>query len=158
MPDNALARRRADRAPTVRVPPVPAKAKTMIEVLLTTPGATLEYAAMTAQMPLKRAREYMKAAHVRAYFIAERRAVLDAVAAGNPLALKQVRDTSENGMAVPAAVRAIESMRNEEDKAAGGRASDMAPGVTIVFELPGSAMRTVGPPTIEGLAEELEAD
>ena len=89
MPDTAIARRRADRAPTVRVPPVPAEAKIMIEVLLTTPGATLEYAAMTAQMPLKRAREDMKAPHVRAYFIAERRAVLDAVAAGNALALKK---------------------------------------------------------------------
>ena len=60
-------------------------------------------------------------------------------------------------MAVTAAVRAIESMRDAEDKVAGGRGSDMAPGLTIVIEaLGGTTMRTIGPTTIEGTAEELD--
>ena len=74
----------------------------------------------------------------------------------NVEALRQVRDTAENAMARVAAARGLEAMEERLDQQTGGRAGDMAPGVTIVIESAvGATMRTIGPTTIEGEAEEV---
>ena len=70
--------------------------------------------------------------------------------------LDQVRSDSGNDTARVAAVRALEEMEKRLDEQTGGRGSGMAPGVTIVFELPGGALKTIGPSTIKGQAEEVD--
>jgi len=84
------------------VPDVPAKVKIAIAVLLEQPKEDLHAAALAAGLTTYRLREALKRSFVRSYLFAEKQALLDAVSAGNPLALKQVRDTSDNGMAVVA--------------------------------------------------------
>jgi hypothetical protein len=75
-----------------------------------------------------------------------KRARLAAIAAGNPESLRRVRDTSGNHTASVQAVRALESMRDRMDEAAGVRASLPTPGVVIVIEAPdGRTVCTVGP-------------
>ena len=62
-------------------------------------------------------------AHLRAE-LRKRRAV---DCCGNPAALRRVRDTSQNSMAVVAAVRAMDGMQAEDV----GRADGVSPGITL---------------------------
>ena len=128
------------------VPAVPARVKVAISVLLDQPKEDLEAAAKAAGLTTYRLREALKKSYVRRYLYHEKQVLLDAVCAGNPLALKQVRDFSENGMAVVAAAKAIEQMRQETQEVTGGIARP-TPGLTIVIEAPdGTRMRTIGAP------------
>jgi hypothetical protein len=87
---------------------------------------------------------YLRQSHVRAYFEAERKAVLDAICAGNPASLKDIRDTSGNAMARVNTVRALEVTRNEAyEDSRGGRGAPMAPGVVIVIESRDGRQETV---------------
>jgi hypothetical protein len=146
--DNAsLVKRKDSRAATGRAPAVPAKAKAAIAVLLAQPEADLEAAAKAAGLNVYRLRQYLKQSHVRAYFEAERKAILDAICAGNPTALKDIRDTSGNAMARVNAVRALEVTRNEAyEENRSGRGAPLAPGVVIVIEQRGQPDRIIGPP------------
>jgi len=58
--------------------------------------------------------------------------VREAVCAGNEGALKRVRDTSENGMTVCAAVRSLEQLNEAEDVRSSGR--QQLPGLTIIIQ------------------------
>jgi hypothetical protein len=148
MDNAALVKRRDSRAAMGRPPAVPAKAKAAIAALLEQPETDLAAAAQKAGLPTERLKKYLKAPHVRKYFIDERRAVLDAILAGNPEALRKVRDTSGNAMARVQAVRALESIGDRMDEAAGGRAGQQAPGVVIVIEAAeGRTVRTIRPPS-----------
>jgi hypothetical protein len=71
---------------------------------------------------------------VRALLRAERRAFREAICAGNEGALKRVRDTSDNGMAVIGAVRALETLNEEGANRAAG--APLAPGLVIVITGP----------------------
>ena len=51
----------------------------------------------------------------------------------NPEALRKVRDTSDNGMAVTAAVRQLELMEERMDGTASGRNTPTAPGLVVVI-------------------------
>jgi hypothetical protein len=126
------------------VPDVPARVKVAIAVLLDQPKENLLAAAMAAGITTYRLREALKKAHVRTYLYHEKQALLDAVSAGNPNALKTVRDTSENGMAVVAAAKAIEQMRTEGQEVAGGPMR-AAPGFVILIKTQGEPDRVVGP-------------
>jgi hypothetical protein len=57
-------------------------------------------------------RRYLDRPDVRALLLAERRAFRAAVCGGNEGALLRVRETAQNGMAVVAAVRALEELEN----------------------------------------------
>jgi hypothetical protein len=61
-----------------------------------------------------------------------RKGVREAVCAGNEGALKRVRDTSENGMTVCAAVRSREQLNEAEDVRSSGR--QQLPGLTIIIQ------------------------
>jgi hypothetical protein len=133
------------------VPVVPAKVKVAIAVLLEQPKEDLAAAALAAGITTYRLREALKKSYVRQYLYHEKQALLEAVSAGNPLALKQVRDTSDNGMAVVAAAKAIEMMKQEGQEITGGPLRQL-PGVTIIIEAAnGRAEQVIGPrmPLIE---------
>jgi hypothetical protein len=97
-------------------------------------------------------RRYMKRPEVLRYYREERQAFIEEVCAGNPAALAKVRDTSENGMAVVAAVRQAELLRQNVIEEAGGPAQRL-PGLQIVIvqQDTGKVMQTIGPtaPMIE---------
>jgi hypothetical protein len=76
-------------------------------------------------------RKWLDRAEGRKFLKAERTAFRDAVCAGNELALKRVRDTSENGMAVIGSVRALEQIDADETPHRGGMVQ--APGFVIVI-------------------------
>jgi hypothetical protein len=129
------------------IPDVPARVKVAIAVLLDQPKENLLAAAMAAGITTYRLREALKKAHVRTYLYHEKQALLDAVSAGNPNALKTVRDTSENGMAVVAAAKAIEQMRTEGQEVTGGPMR-AAPGFVILIKTQGEPDRVIGPPSM----------
>jgi hypothetical protein len=62
------------------------------------------------------ARRYLDRPDVIALLRAERRAFREAVCAGNESGLRKVRDTSENGMAVIGAVRALEQIGEDDEQ------------------------------------------
>jgi hypothetical protein len=59
------------------------------------------------------ARRWLDRSQVRVLLRSERRTFREAVCAGNEGALKRVRDTSENGMAIIGAVRTLEQLNDE---------------------------------------------
>jgi hypothetical protein len=65
---------------------------------------------------------------------AERKSWRLAICAGNESALKRVRDTSENGMAVIGAVRGLEDL--DEREVVQSRSQGATPGVVIVISPP----------------------
>jgi len=150
MDNSALVKRSDSKAATGRAPAVPAKAKDAIRILIDDPKADLEAATKAAGLTTYWLRRYLKMPHVARYFRAERQVVLDAICAGNPTALKTIRDESKNKMAAVAAVRGLELMRNEEQEGAPGRFAQQSPGVTIIIEAtPGRPAQVIGPPVIE---------
>jgi hypothetical protein len=60
-------------------------------------------------------RRYLDRPEVRALLLAERRAFRTAICGGNEGALLRVRETAQNGMAVVAAVRALEELEAPRD-------------------------------------------
>jgi len=86
-------------------------------------------------------RRHLDRADVRALLLGERRAFRAAVCASNEMALRRVRDTSANGMATVAAVRALEQIDESDPPDRGA-----TPGVVIVIN---SADAPLPPPTIE---------
>jgi hypothetical protein len=61
-------------------------------------------------------RRYLDRPDVRALLLAERRAFRAAICGGNEGALLRVRETAQNGMAVVAAVRALEELEAPRDE------------------------------------------
>jgi hypothetical protein len=131
-----------------RPPPVPAKAKVAIAARLAQPKVDLEAAAKAAGLTTYRLRQYLKPPHVARYLRAERQVVLDAICAGNPQALRAIRDEARNQMAAVAAVRGLELMRDGDPESAPGRLAPQSPGVTIIIEAP-RGERVIGPPVID---------
>jgi hypothetical protein len=86
MDNSALVKRRDSKAATGRPPPVPAKAKAAIAILLEQPEQDIAAVAKAAGLTVERLKQYPKAPPVRKYFIAERQVILDAYCAGNPAA------------------------------------------------------------------------
>ena len=128
---------------------MPAKAKLAIAVMLEQPKVDLELAAKAAGLTAYRLRMYLKLPHVARYFRAERQVVLDSICAGNPVALKAIRDEAKNKMAAVAAVRGLELMRDGDQVTVGRMVDQQRPGVTIIFEAPNGRPEQVIGPVIE---------
>ena len=60
--------------------------------------------------------------------------MIEEVCAGNAAALALVRATSDNGMAVTAACRQLELMRQSIAEETGGRHQHIAPGLVVVIQ------------------------
>jgi hypothetical protein len=123
-------------------------------------GKPLDFitAAAACDVAPDRMRQWLDRAEARAFLRAERRAFRDAVCAGNELALKRVRDTSENGMAVIGSVRALEQL--DEEKSVGVQ---QIPGFVIQIISPAAPPQTItpippAPLTIEPDADQVSAE
>jgi hypothetical protein len=157
MDNTALVKRRDSKDATGRPPPVPAKAKIAIAIMLEQPKTDLAAAAKAAGVSTYWLRRYLKMPHVARYFRAERQVVLDSICAGNPQALRTIRDEARNQMAAVAAVRGLELMRDGDHETAGGMLQRQSPGVTIVIEAPrGGTPVIIGPqpPLIDARPDE----
>jgi hypothetical protein len=143
-----------------RAPAVPAKMKVVIAELLTQSKYDLAAAAEKARLSTYLAKRYLKRPTVLRYFREERAAVLEEVCAGNPAALAKVREGSGNDMAVVAACRQLELMRQTVAEEAGGTRL-AAPGLVVVITHGDGRMDRIVPPLpspqmqIEGEAERL---
>jgi hypothetical protein len=135
-----------------REPIVPAKVKRAVEVLLAQSRYDFVEAALAAGMAPYKLRDRLKRPEVLRYIRDQRRALIEEVCAGNPVALARVRDTSENGMAVCAAVRTSEAMRLATAVETGG--GDVVRGLQIVIVQSSGQETVIGPPA----APMIEAD
>jgi len=128
---------------------VPPKFKAAVTVMLTQPKVDLEAAAKAVGIGTYLLRRYLNQAQNRAYLREQKKILVEAIAAGNPVALKDVRDNSGNAVARVNAARALELMHNEMDEPGyRDRYAPQSPGVTIVFTLPDGS-QTPHPPTID---------
>jgi hypothetical protein len=87
---------------------------------------------------------------------AERKAWRAAICAGNESALKRVRDTSENGMAVIGAVRGLEDLDVAE--AVQSRGTQQTPGIVINILSPARAVPTIDAQPVAALEHAPRAD
>ena len=125
----------APRQPDRQKPrPIPADVKAVIHLMVwgddANPDALpLDLIAACAAAGVKpyRMRRYLDRPAVIAHLRAEHRKFREVVCCGNAAALRKVRDTSENGMAIVASVRALDGMQAEE----AGRADAPTPGISI---------------------------
>jgi hypothetical protein len=74
------------------------------------PQQTLKTAAAAVGLNAYKLREALNRTHVRKWTLDERRLQLDAINAGNPEALRRLRDTTENAMATVGAIKTLEAM------------------------------------------------
>jgi hypothetical protein len=130
-----------------REPVVPAKMKIVIEELLHQRVYDLQAAAEKAGLTTYWARRYLQRPNTLRYFREERAAMLEEVCAGNAAALAKVRAESDNGMAIAAAVRQLEAMRQTVAEETGGGVIRHAPGlvVQIINSTSGRVETTIGP-------------
>jgi hypothetical protein len=127
-----------------REPVVPQKVKTAVAFLIEQ-RADLQAAAAHAGMSTYELRREMGKPHVRRYALAERQLALEAFCLGSPAALAKVRDQCENGMAVVAAVKAGELLK-EGAVAEQAAAQKRAPGLQIVLVAADGSKRVVCEP------------
>jgi hypothetical protein len=86
---------------------VPLKVRAAIRYLIDV-NDDLQAAALHAGLSIHELRRSLGQPEVRRYALAERQVAIERFVLGSPAALARVRDTSENGMAVVAAVKAGE--------------------------------------------------
>ena len=120
------------REPDKRPRPIPAKIKAVCHFLVwgdDDPDKPLDLipACQAAGVTPFVMRRYLDRPAVIAHLRAEHRKFREVVCSGNTAALRKVRDTSENGMAIVAATRALDGMQGED----AARADAPSPGVTI---------------------------
>lgn len=93
-------------------------------------------------------RKWLDRGEVRAMLFAERKAFRLAILGGNEAALLKVRDTSENGMATVAAVKALEQIEIDSKTAGKGGSSETRPGMIIqIINAPQSGSAPAARPT-----------
>src|SRR6516165_3120743 len=132
----------APRQPDRQKPrPIPADVKAVIHLMVwgndANPDALpldLIVACAAAGVKPYRMRRYLDRPGVIAHLRAEHRKFREVVCCGNTAALRKVRDTSPNGMAIVASCRALDGQQSED----AGRVSSPGPGITlrIVHETP----------------------
>jgi hypothetical protein len=128
-----------------REPVVPAKMKIVVAELLNQRVYNLAAAAAKAGLTTYMARRYLRRPTILRYFREQRAAMLEEVCAGNAAALALVRATSDNGMAVTAACRQLELMRQTVAEETGGPVRH-APGLCVVIMAPdGKVTQTITP-------------
>jgi hypothetical protein len=137
-------------------PQVPAKVKQAIAFISEDPKATLQSAAEAIGMTTARLRAALKLPQVRAWIAQERRAQLTELIAGNPAALKALRDEGANEMARLGAIKTSELLHEAfENPSRGLVPPGQTPGVVIVIAHQDGTTRTFpsGPPPAPRLVE-----
>jgi hypothetical protein len=130
-----------------RAPVVPAKVKVALDLLFNDPAADLASAAAAVGLPTNRLRDQLKLPHVRRYATQERATFIDSLCAGNPAALKDIRDKSVNAMARVAAIRQAELMKADIDNPQGGIMQERhAPGLVVQIVTAGVVTQTISAP------------
>jgi hypothetical protein len=123
---------------------IPAKMKVVIAELLHQRVYDLAAAAAKAGLTHYLVRKYLKRPNVLRYFREERAAMLEEICAGNAAALAAVR-LSDNGMAVAAAVRQLEAMRQTvAEETRGARAVTMPGLIVQIVNQVGEVTQTIG--------------
>jgi DNA repair ATPase RecN len=132
-----------------REPIIPAKVKVLVRELLDQRVCDLAAAAEKAELTHYLARRYLKRPNVLRYFREERAAMLEEVCAGNATALALVRATSDNGMAIVAACRQLEAMRQTIAEETSNGVTRHAPGLVVqIINAAGQVTQTLGPPPV----------
>jgi hypothetical protein len=91
-------------------------------------------------------REALNKPHVRKWIMDEKRLQLEAINAGNPEALRRLRDTSENAMAAVGAIKTLGATKELVDPSVGVRATQHAPDLVVQIVHSDGSMQTIGPP------------
>ena len=150
-----------DRDPRKRARPIPRPVRDAITLMVfnvddpdCAPLNFIEAAKLADIVNLMR--RYLDRADVRALLRSERRAFRDAICAGNEGALQRIRNTSPNGMAVIASVRALEGL--EAAEAAARPLGDQTPGITIRIIQAASALPVITTKRRERLNTSLRAN
>jgi hypothetical protein len=134
MADFSPLRSSAPREPDRRARPIPPKIKAVVHNLIWgrdddpdgMPMNLIDACAAAGVKPFV-ARRFLDRPSVLAHLRGELRKRRAVDCCGNSAALRRVRDTSDNGMAVVASARALDSMQAEDV----GRVDGVTPGVTI---------------------------
>jgi hypothetical protein len=131
LPFASSAPRQPDRQ---RLRPIPADVKAVIHLMVwgddADPNALpLDLIAACAVVGVKpyRMRRYLDRPGIIAHLRAEHRKFREVVCCGNTAALRRVRDTSPNGIAIVASCRALDGSQAED----AGRADVPSPGITL---------------------------
>jgi hypothetical protein len=136
-------------------PVVPAKVKQAFAVISDDPKATLQSAAEAVGMTTARLRTALRLPHVKAWIAQERRAQLTELIAGNPAALKEIRDKSANDMARLGAVKTSELLHEafENPQRPGFAGQVTAPGLVVVIAHADGTQQAFPPPPAPQLVE-----
>jgi hypothetical protein len=134
MADFLPIRSSAPRQPDRRPRPIPANVKATIHLMIWgndgdpdgLPMNLIDACASAGVKPFVM-RRYLDRPSVIAHLRAEQRKRRAVDCCGNSAALRKVRDTSDNGMAVVASVRALDGMQAED----AGRSDAVSPGITL---------------------------
>jgi hypothetical protein len=134
----------APRQPDRQKPrPIPVDVKRVIHLMTwgddANPDALpLDLIAACAAAGVKpyRMRRYLDRPAVIAHLRAELRKFREVVCCGNPAALRRVRDSSPNGMAIVASCRALDGSQADD----AGRASGPSPGIVLNIHPPAPAI------------------
>jgi len=136
LPFASSAPRQPDRQ---RPRPIPADVKRVIHLMTWGDDANPDAlpldmiaACAAARVAPYRMRRYLDRPAVIAHLRAEHRKFREVVCCGNTAALRKVRDTSPNGMAIVASCRALEGQQSED----GARASAPSPGIVLNIHPP----------------------
>jgi hypothetical protein len=131
--------------------PIPADVKAVVHLMVwgddANPDALpLDLIAACAAAGVKpyRMRRYLDRPSVIAHLRAEHRKFREVTCCGNTAALRRVRDTSPNGMAIVASCRALDGQQSEDT----GRVSGPSPGIVLNIHPPTPAIVDITPATV----------
>jgi hypothetical protein len=129
-------------------PVVPAKVQAAWRLMQDDPAQTLQTAAAGVGLNAYKLREALNRPHVRKWIVDEKRLQLEAINAGNPEALRRIRDAEEgNQMAQVASIKTLEALKELVDPSLGVRAPQHAPGLVVqIINQTGEVTQTIGGP------------
>jgi hypothetical protein len=125
-------------------PVVPARVKQAFAFISDDPKATLQSAAEAVGVTTYYLRRIFKLPHVRAWIAQERRAQLTELIAGNPAALKDIRDKSENDMARLGSIKAAEALHAEFENPGRAPGQQSSPGLVVIIQGPAGSSVAIG--------------
>jgi hypothetical protein len=128
-------------------PQVPVKVQAAWRLMQDDPKQTLQTAAAAVGLNAYKLREALNRPHVRRWVLDERRLQLESINAGNPEALRRLRDTSENAMAAVGAIKTLEAMKELVEPSARAGTHMHSPGLIVqIINADGRVAQTIGPP------------
>jgi hypothetical protein len=135
-------------------PVVPAKVQAAWRLMQDDPKQTLQTAAAAVGLNAYKLREFLNRPHVRRWVLDERRLQLESINAGNPEALRRLRDTSENAMAAVGAIKTLEAMKEMVDPSVMTGTIRHAPGLVVqIINRTDGSVETIGPPPATPIIE-----